>query len=98
MFRGTTPTLTFTLPDDFDIAALFITFEQDGKQILEKCLDDVTVEGAKITLALSQDDTLAFTAPSDVKIQIRLKDGSGNALASRVIRTGVDAILKDGVI
>lgn len=98
MFRGTTPKLTFTLPHEFDISALFITFEQDGKQILEKTLEDVEVEGVKITLSLTQADTLAFTAPSDVKIQIRLKDSEGNAVASRVMKAGVDEILKDGVI
>lgn len=110
MRRGTTPTLTFTLPYDIAISALYITFVQGDKTILEKTIDDVTIDGNKITLSLTQDDTLLFEAPLSqpqppfskmpdiVLIQLRLRDENGNAVASQIIKTTVDAILKDGVI
>lgn len=36
MQRGTTQTLTFTLPEEIDIAELYITFNQNKGTVLEK--------------------------------------------------------------
>ncbi len=41
MRRGTTPTLTFTLPKEIDIAEMYVTFSQNGKTVLEKRKDEV---------------------------------------------------------
>lgn len=98
MKRGTTPTITFTLPEEINIAELYITFSQNKRTVLEKKLDDVEINENVITLPLTQENTLAFYAPSPVYIQLRIRDIGGNAIASDIIRTDVDGILKDGVI
>lgn len=98
MRRGTTPQLTFTLPEAISITALYITFKQGDTVAFEKTLDDVSVDGKVITLTLTQEDTLRLNAPHAVQIQLRLKDTAGNALASEIIRTDAETILKEGVI
>lgn len=98
MKRGTTQQLTFILPEEISIAALFITFRQNNRTVLEKSLEDVTVDGKKITFQLSQEDTLKFCAPHALYIQLRIRDTLGNAVASEIIRTDAEVILKEGVI
>lgn len=44
MRRGTNPLLTFELPEPITISALFITFRQDERNVLEKSLNDVTYD------------------------------------------------------
>lgn len=108
MRRGTTPTLTFTLPYEIAISTLYITFVQRDKTVLEKTENDATIDKNKITLNLTQDETLLFQSsptamtlsdlPQPVYIQLRIRDADGNSFASQIIQTSVDAILKDGVI
>lgn len=98
MRRGTTQQLTFTLPEEISIDVLYITFRQGNKIVLEKTLDDVKVNGKVIALPLTQEDTLKFCAPHAVYIQLRIRDALGNAVASEIIRTDAEAILKEGVI
>ncbi len=100
MRRGTTPTLTFTLPEEIDIAEIYVTFSQNGKTVLEKNKDEVIMEKKKKTIIinLSQEDTLNFDDKAAMKIQLRIRDASGNAMASDFIQVRVYGILKDGVI
>lgn len=55
MKRGTTPTITFTLPEEINIAELYITFSQNKRTVLEKKLDDVEIKENVITLPLTQE-------------------------------------------
>lgn len=98
MRRGTTQTLTFNLSEPIDIEALYITFNQNDKTVLEKTLDNVSVEGGQIVLPLEQEDTLALSASKTVLIQLRIRDTDGNAYASKILKLYVNEILKDGVI
>lgn len=50
LYRGTTPTHSFTLPDELkevELAALYITYRQGGNTVLEKSLS--TVSGGTFT-------------------------------------------------
>lgn len=103
MIRGTTPTLTFTLPFNVsEISTYYITIGQlNGLEIdsvIEKDQDDCESSGKVITCVLTQEDTLKLHADYPVMIQIRAKTNEGTALASRMIKTTADAIIKDGVI
>ena len=88
MYRGTTPLLTFELPEPINIEVLFITFQQKDRNVLEKTLDDVSYdkEAGIISLQLSQADTLSFNADA------------GNAPASEPILIDVERIFKEGEI
>lgn len=100
MRRGTTPTNTFTFPfAESEVQDLYITYAQKKQTVIEKSLSDVifTEDGA-IELKLSQEDTLCFSSPGFVYIQIRVLLKSGDALASDIIQAKTEEILKEGVI
>ena len=100
MWRGTTPTHVFYMPDEFSDAAftdIYLSYAQRGKVILEKTLADITVSGTSLTVSLSQADTLLFH-DGPVQIQMRGKLASGRTLASNIIHTNAREVLKDGEI
>lgn len=100
MWRGTTPTYTFTLPDDIkleDFSAVYLTFAQGGRTILEKTKDELEPVDNGFQLLFSQADTLCFS-PGPVKIQLRARMPDGTAVASNVISTTAQEVLKDGEI
>jgi hypothetical protein len=100
MWRGTTPTNVFTFPEEYrDISfeTIFVTYSQGGKTVLEKAKNEISFTDTGISIALAQADTLCFS-PGTVKIQIRAKTSSGKAVASNVISTTAQEILKDGEI
>lgn len=100
MRRGTTPTLTFTMPFTADqVAVVYITFSQGPSVVLEKS-EDVAVADKSLTVTLTQEDTLAFnpTGNPQVNIQVRIRLTDGSAAASQIINTTAGMILKNGVI
>lgn len=99
MIRGTTPTLTFTLPFDVGILEnVYITFKGYGNGGFEKQLTDCIAQGNQLILKLSQTDTLQLAADQHVQIQIRAKTKNQEALASNIMTAAVSRILKDGEI
>jgi len=96
--RGTSPTLTFTLPNSYSsVSSAIITFAQRRSGFkLEKKLFDCKINGEKLTLKLSQGDTLAFSR-GGIEMQIRLGLG-GEAYASPIYRLHVRDILSEEVI
>lgn len=100
MWRGTTPTHTFTLPEGIrvqDFTVIYITYSQNGSPVLEKEKADMTLEGNVIRLTFSQADSLLFDA-GPVKIQLRAKTADGKAVASEIVTTTAKEVLKDGEI
>ena len=107
MTRGTTPTHTFTLPDNLKtatISTLYITYAQRGETVLEKTLGDVTNNNGVLTCTLTQADTLKFEVLDQhcgcdkVDVQVRLKTSDGVAMASDIMPVPIQDILKDGEI
>ena len=100
MWRGTTPTYNFTLPDGVrleDFSTVYLTFAQNGHNVLEKTKDELESTDDGFRLLFSQADTLCFS-PGPVKIQIRARLRDGNAVASDIISTTALEVLKDGEI
>lgn len=99
MRRGTTPSHIFTCDIDLtDAEVLYISYEQEDKIIIEKTLDDVTIDAETITVKLTQAETLALKMNQGVKIQIRARFPDGTAVASNIINTRAEEILKEGEI
>lgn len=107
MTRGTTPTHTFTLPDNLKTAtlsAVYITYAQRGETVLEKTLNDVANNNGVLTCTLTQADTLKFEVLDQhfgcdkVDVQVRLKTSDGTAMASDIMSVTIMDILKDGEI
>ena len=101
MYRGTTPTNTITVDLDLTQMTVFVTYSQGGRVVIEKTNSDITIEPEQILVPLAQADTLALSAwnrGEPVLVQIRAIDALGNAVASNIMTTTADAILKDGEI
>jgi hypothetical protein len=99
MYRGTTPINKFIVTDiDLsDAVAVYITYKQNGKTVIEKTMEDIEFEEGYLQVRLTQEETLKFK-DHVVYIQIRARFFDGSAIASNMIRTSVNNILKDGVI
>lgn len=96
MYRGTTPTNVFRTDVDLENASvLFVSYKQNGKVVLEKSLEDVSVKKTLVTVNLTQKETLLFQ-DGIVTIQIRAKFPDNTAIASNLIRTTAEEIVKDG--
>ena len=93
MYRGTTPTFTFTLPIECEtITKLSVAFKQGGKLLFERGLPDVTM-----SCTLTEEETLQLRGDTELQIQLRVGVGSAR-MASQVFRVPVSQILKDGVL
>ena len=100
MTRGTTPTHTFTIPEELDVSTLsviYITYSQFGRRVIEKDIEDIIISDQTLSVTLSQVETLLFR-PGEVEIQIRAKTTGGSAYASTIVETTAERILKNGEI
>lgn len=100
MYRGTTPTLVFTINSEIDlntIKEVWITF--DLSPLLTYTKNDVEIDDSlkTITLKLTQDDTLKFTK-HNVNVQLRFLLDNDEAYASPIKSITVNDIIKGGVI
>ena len=99
MIRGTTPTFVFTLPftcTEFTVCN--IAFAQAGKVVLEKELSDCNITGKKITVTLSEVETLMFDCNKGI-VEIQIRGGIGaTRIASEIMTTSVRRILKEGCL
>lgn len=102
---GTTPTLYFGLPDDIigqwdNIELVYLTFQQAGLTRLEKTKEDLfcEVENKRVTLELSQAETLLFDRKLKIEMQFRVKFNNGRVVKSGIITTTTDRLLKEGEI
>lgn len=102
MRRATTPTHIFTFPDNVDLAdirAALVSYSQCGKNILEKNLDDITVDTENKTLSveLTQEESNLF-APGKALVQVRVKTKNQSSLVSQMIWIPVKPALNSEVI
>lgn len=79
-FTGATPTFTFTFEQGFhpaDAAKIVITFSAQGRKVLEMNESDVTIANDKVSVYLTQEQTIAFPI-GDMTVQINFvySDGS----------------------
>lgn len=100
MIRGTTPIHTFELP--FDVATISdvrVIYYQDGEVILWRDAAECELEGNKITIRLTQEETFSFDcAKGYVYIQLRVRTVEGDVLASNEIRVEVKRCLDNEVM
>lgn len=99
ILTGCTCKHTFTIPcDKDDICAMYITYRQNGKTVLEKTLTDCELTAGKVCVPLTQEDTLAFQDETCVKIQLKLKRNDGTVMKSKIIDTYSDVVFNKEVI
>lgn len=99
IIRGTTPTLEFTIPFDTElIEEAFVTLSQNREVIIDKPLKDCECSENKLSVQLTQDETLSLVCDCITEIQVRVKLKDGAAMASNIITVDTNRILKDGAI
>lgn len=99
MIRGTTPTLTFTIPFSSElIQSLYITFVQNDREVLTLTEKDCHFDGTAGTVKLTQAQTLRFNHSQYAEVQARILTKDGTALASNICCCTINRILKDGEI
>lgn len=99
MIRGTTPTLEFSIPFDTNqLAEAFVTLSQNGAVVVDKALTECMCDENKLSVKLTQEETLKLQCDCITEIHIRARTLEGEALASDILRERTDRILKDGVI
>ena len=96
--RPSTPTheKEYLTEEEFDTQRwLFVSaFLAYPERVMRRLFD----ESGNLIITLSQEETLLFDTLAKVDIQIRVRFPDGSALASGIIRTSVEKILKDGEI
>lgn len=97
MYRVTTPTHTFKLPFEANtIDKLILTYKQNGRIVLEKNKEDVTLIDNKIVVVLTQEETKLFE-PQKAFVQLRVKADDA-VMASKAIVFYVSDVLNDEVM
>jgi len=93
MRRAASYSATITPPKDpTSYSAMLVTFAQDQQIVLEKSLDDLTIDGTDVVVELTQEETLQFSpsvpSPMGTKtggpayLQLRCYAGEYDAPAS----------------
>ena len=84
VIRGTTPTFhyTFKFATDF-IADLRWSFRQEGETLVDKKLKDVTMSDNKVSVKLTQEETLKFMAGVDLEIKMRILTTEGDVISTK---------------
>lgn len=96
--RGTTPTITFRLPFQTDqISDVEIYFAQKSF-LFQKDYEDCSFEENRLSVTLSQEETLMLDAGLSLRLQIRVVFTNGAIGATRIVRTSVVGLLKEGKI
>ena len=66
--------------------------------MIDKALGDCHCKEKKLSVKLTQEETLELECDCITEIQIRARTLEGEAIASNIIRERTERILKDGVI
>lgn len=86
--QGTTPTLSWDIPYDAAmIATANVIIQQLGRTMVEKTLKDCMCEENRLSLTLTQEETLKLDHRYAAKIQLAVR-----AIGTETVRTVVDDI------
>ena len=99
MIPGKTQTHTFNLPFEVSLVqAVRVFYAVGGKVVLQKNTADVILEGSKIVVHLTQEDTLKFKGSEAVEIQLQVLSPSKDAIVSTLHRVGILKFLGSEVL
>lgn len=96
MYRATTPTHTYKLPiQTSDCKIIKVIYKQGETKIIKYYMDNIeadgmTLDGDKVIIKLTQEETLMFNAKEPVRAQIRVLTNDDDAFASRRFRIAVN--------
>lgn len=86
IIQGTTPTHKVTLPFDTGvIKCVRFVYSQNGEVKVVKSTEDITMDGATLSVRLTQEDTFSLSHTMRVQLIVRVLTITGDALASEPI-------------
>ena len=103
IYKRTTPSFIFALPDNLEYDIVEITFKQDDYSIVKKYENETLDDGMYITddgdfaVTLTQEETNGFSIPI-VRVQCRVKTSTGAVLASFIYKVEISDLLNDDYI
>ena len=86
MYRGVTPTFTFTFPEGFhpaDATKIIVTFSNYRQTILELTESDISIVDDTIEVSLTQNQTLSFP-DGPVRVQINFAYSDDSRVATQI--------------
>lgn len=87
MRRGTTPRHGFEAElIASEVKRVELTYKQADRLILTKTEQDCTITDSEISVILTQEETLSFTADVCITIQLRVLFTDGTVVASDIFR------------
>ena len=100
MIRGTTPTLTITLPDDFDMASVqayevWLRAERSGYK-LHFADEQITKHDNAVSITLTQEQTLKFDNNENIAVQLRFIDSVGRVGATYKATISIAEFIGEG--
>ncbi len=100
MYKATTPTISFTLPESVDMTQasnVYVTFAKKGGSVLmTKEGSDVTVEAHSVAVTFTQEETLELPAqPIQAQINWIYTEG---AQVKRACSSIVEIAVKDNLL
>ena len=103
IIRGTTPTVTINVRSEIDLSQvtdIWVYIYQQNEIVIDKQLADVQIDAAarKITVSLSQEDTLSLKAGVGALFQVRLLLSGGIAIATLATNVAIKEVYKGGII
>lgn len=99
IIRGTTTDITFTTGLDCTALDLLeVTFSQADNVVLTKKITDCNIDGDKITVSLTEEETLLFDCHKN-PIEMQIRAGKGKSrIASDIMFEKAGRILREGCL
>lgn len=99
MIKGTTPVHIFTTNlQESELASVMVIYAQGGKELFRKCTEQCEIHSNKVSVKLTQEETLMLDCNQHVQIQLRVLTKDRTAMASRVYIVDVYDCLNDEVL
>ena len=89
----------FTLPEEAaSYSAILVTISQRKKQIINKGKTELDLDGIRVTLRLTQEETLLFSSDAAAQIQLRAYKSPYDAPGSKIWTIEVNPSLNEEVL
>lgn len=99
MRKGTTPSLTFSLPFDSSmVQCARIVFAHNNTPVLVKADDECVFSGNEVAITLTQEETFLFNCDTNYQVQVRVKLTDGSVQASEIMTLPVERCLDEEVL
>ena len=103
MYRATTPTHTFTLPENastYDV--IQVAYRQKGVSLVKQYEDNTApsgmeLDGKNVIITLTQEETKAFRS-GVVEAQVRVLTSQGGAFASQIFNISIRDVINEEVL